>query len=484
VPASENSQTTEQAIWLAFDNLTVTPTATTMTIAYEQPGNAPLAVTLGGQTLTASINRSNPTQNQSVVFAGLEPCHSYSWSVPGSNGTISGQTNTLNAGNSPCSPTESILADKVWRFVGFEHQEERNFGCGGWQSPWPVGYGWRFSEGTTQSGEFGFIHRTYGSSWCSESTVQVSRFELFFDFTPVQVARGIDSATLTGTYSTEGTPPGLEKLCAPGIYQVDKVVWGQNSQGAEWATYTGGPETDDALVLSNNGWGRPFYAANGAFSVPYGQPGAGVVAGFAALNDGFGDLEGGAAPSFAADNNVCMTEINSATLTVTYAPMPPETPVSCKAADTCNGSTVTCNWSPDVFELFATDSKRSSVLVATVDARGGATPVFADPAGSPTTSYSACTINSAGATACAPVGLKSVVPCPVCQPATCASLNASCGSFSDGCGGTLQCGVCHAPCGDPAPQCGPGSYLDTTTCTCKRDFCACGGVYPKCSVCQ
>lgn len=48
--------------------------------------------------------------------------------------------------------------------------------------------------------------------------------------------------------------------------------------------------------------------------------------------------------------------------------------------------------------------------------------------------------------------------CSGCEPATCAELAAECGVVDDGCGGTLECGVCPAPAtcgGTGAPnQCG------------------------------
>src|ERR1700727_2046845 len=77
-----------------FTNLSVTPTDTTMIIAYAEPG-ALLAVTLGSQTVTASAITNSYTQNQSVTFSGLTPCTSYSWSIPAFSGAVTGQTNTL-----------------------------------------------------------------------------------------------------------------------------------------------------------------------------------------------------------------------------------------------------------------------------------------------------------------------------------------------------------------------------------------------------
>jgi hypothetical protein len=53
-----------------------------------------------------------------------------------------------------------------------------------------------------------------------------------------------------------------------------------------------------------------------------------------------------------------------------------------------------------------------------------------------------------------------------CTPRTCASAGANCGSLSDGCGGTLDCGTCTAPetCGGggSANVCGTGACTPRT----------------------
>src|SRR6266545_4100040 len=46
-------------------------------------------------------------------------------------------------------------------------------------------------------------------------------------------------------------------------------------------------------------------------------------------------------------------------------------------------------------------------------------------------------------------------PPPPCQPKTCTSAGASCGSMPDGCGGTLQCGTCP-----PGQTCGANHVCD------------------------
>lgn len=65
-----------------------------------------------------------------------------------------------------------------------------------------------------------------------------------------------------------------------------------------------------------------------------------------------------------------------------------------------------------------------------------------------------------------------------CTPTTCAAQNRSCGTLSDGCGTTLNCGTC-----DPGDTCSGGQ------CGCKNGFKSgtetgidCGGVCPKCAL--
>ncbi len=89
-------------------------------------------------------------------------------------------------------------------------------------------------------------------------------------------------------------------------------------------------------------------------------------------------------------------------------------------------------------------------------------------------------------------GCGGTVTCPACcKPLTCAG---ACGAMSDGCGGNLQCGGCpsglvcnnYNSCQKCATtlKCGPGHYFDEDTCQCHADFCECGGVYPKCKICE
>jgi hypothetical protein len=81
-----------------------------------------------------------------------------------------------------------------------------------------------------------------------------------------------------------------------------------------------------------------------------------------------------------------------------------------------------------------------------------------------------------------------------CTPTTCAALDDDCGSVSDGCGGTLQCGTCQGTnmvcsanqCASRCPTgtCGTGYAWNPGTCSCQKLTCECGGLYPRCKPCN
>src|SRR2546426_2078544 len=82
-----------------------------------------------------------------------------------------------------------------------------------------------------------------------------------------------------------------------------------------------------------------------------------------------------------------------------------------------------------------------------------------------------------------------VIPPPSCAPVTCAALGKNCGSLSDGCGGTLNCGTCSGSqtCGGggKANVCGP---CTPTTCAARGKNCGgipngCGG-WLNCGTCS
>jgi hypothetical protein len=121
-----------------------------------------------------------------------------------------------------------------------------------------------------------------------------------------------------------------------------------------------------------------------------------------------------------------------------------------------------------------------------------------------------CTANNALCVfpaTCGGGGVANVCGQPACSPYTCASINATCGTPSDGCNGTLSCGTCTAPqtcggggtpfvCGQP-PSCVPstctqlgkncgsvddgcGTMIDCGTCV-DPQTCGGGGVANVCA---
>jgi hypothetical protein len=213
-----------------------------------------------------------------------------------------------------------------------------------------------------------------------------------------------------------------------------------------------------------------------------------IVTGFASLDDGFPDLMSDTA-TWAVDNNSCRTTLSDIAMTLTFQPMPPETPI-CTAAISCNSATVTCGASPETFQL----ENAAGTVLATFDGTGGATPTFTVPNTGLPDAYTACTVSSSGATACAPVTFVSDVACPPCVVTT--TCEGSCGPITDNCGGTLQCGGCTAPlvcsnlnyCNKCAhiSACAAGEFFNDDSCTCVATpkVCICGGTYPACKVCQ
>jgi hypothetical protein len=403
-----------------FTNLSVTPTDTTMTIAYAEPG-ALLAVTLGSQTVTASAITNSYTQNQSVTFSGLTPCTSYSWSIPAFSGAVTGQTNTLYTGSTACPATENIYADTLWWFEAAEHQEQQNIGCGNWSYPnWPVGAGWTGARiggpGAEYSGggtglEFGYIHSSNSSSWCAESTVQVWRGELGYTISDEQWARGVTQAVFNARQTTASTS-GAD-FCTGTARALSIETWEQNTQGPAWVGILPSAETDWGLLIDPNLWAHPANGEGGYVNILYGPLSSPrLVAGFAADNDGFADLSDGETQSWAADNNACQSTLSEAHVILTYAPMPPETPI-CTESLNCTTATVTCASSLETFQLWEGSGGN---YIAGFDGTGGATPTLTDPNSAYGDTYSACTINAAGASTCAPVLLTNYVPCPTPPP--------------------------------------------------------------------
>jgi hypothetical protein len=139
----------------------------------------------------------------------------------------------------------------------------------------------------------------------------------------------------------------------------------------------------------------------------------------------------------------------------------------CTGVFTCSGSygTVTdaffqCDPAEGTLQLFRSTSSGSILTNATVfNPNPQETDIyelgFIPPPGTATTWYQVCVTDYSGQQNCGrPIDLDTSLPC-VCTPKTCASLGDMCGSASDGCGGTLNCGTCSSGYSCSSNQCCP-----------------------------
>ncbi len=404
-------------------NLFVLPSATAITISWT--GTGVFTGYLSGPGISPMTAPAVVAgTSQSVTFTGLLACASYSWWLSFDGGSVAqGQVNTRYASFELCPATETIYADEEELFHGYDHQEDGAAYCGDWNiewQNWPVGYGWNEREamnGPYEMVSFGFSHWSDPGSGlfaCPESTVQLNRSQLLYDFSDSQWNRGVANAPLTASVTTQGGSCASNGLPTTVMTELDVQSWaasGELWQGSLWASVMNGPETNTGLALQAGAHAYPLQVSGSNLTVDIGVPlGQRIYAGFAAPNDGFGDMLNGAVPSFAADNNECEATISKAALAVKYAPMPPESPVNCTASIFCGGATVTCNASPDTFELLASDATTTNRVVGTVNAANGVS--FTDPLGSTAETYQVCSLGANGATACSPVVTTSDTLCP------------------------------------------------------------------------
>ncbi len=415
--AAESSETvgaTNEALGSPLSGLSVTSLGTSMVFTYTASGAA-FSITLngpGGATKTATL--STP-QTQTAEFDGLTPCTAYPWSIQ-SAGTVvaSGSTNTRLSGlTGLCSASETILASMKQNFQGMQHEEDQNLFCGNWVfGNMPAnGYGWHYdsqNQGGYSTGEFGYQHFDNGSDHCTETMVHAWRSQLQYVVSPDQWSRGVTNATFNATL-TSGSPTNCVDHVS-GLY-VETWPIPAGTDGL-WAGLVGGPE-NQGLAVSSAQPTYPLVVSGNQISSNFGKPQySTILAGFQA-NDGFADLNYGASQSWARETHDCLASFTNASLTLQYSPLPAETPINCTAAVVCGTATVTCNWSPDVFELFASDPTHPSHVVSTLDATSGPRAItLTDPAGSTAESYAICTVNSAGTRVCGPLTYTSAVACP------------------------------------------------------------------------
>jgi hypothetical protein len=89
-----------------------------------------------------------------------------------------------------------------------------------------------------------------------------------------------------------------------------------------------------------------------------------VGGGFAIPNDGY-PIPTSSNPdhsTYPEDNNSCGTGFDSVTIAATYNPIAPDTPLNCSAVIDCENFTVTCDASPDTFEVHQADNGRDTIV--------------------------------------------------------------------------------------------------------------------------
>jgi hypothetical protein len=212
-----------------------------------------------------------------------------------------------------------------------------------------------------------------------------------FELTPTQLQRK-PRATLNATFG------GTQGSCIPFIMALQETTW-PLPPGPEPYTYVnvlrnlgGGSPNGLAMVHDPNSMGWSTRVSGNHLSADLLFPSSPIVrAGFEAfMKDGLGD-EPITPTSFPQDNASCMAQYDQVELDLAYPPMPPETPLGCTGTALCNGATVSCKWSPDVFTLVAHLAGQPDRVAATLDLTAAPAAVnLSDPAGTPATTYSVC----------------------------------------------------------------------------------------------
>jgi hypothetical protein len=389
--------------------LTVSPTDSQIVLSWT--GAGPYTATLTGldgysSTLTPT---SNVINTQTVTFTGLTACAPYTWSVSLAGSVVqSGAVNTRFSGTALCPATQVVPSTSGWTFEGLEHQGGGS--CSTYLG-WPDSFGWaRHTQGAGgEEVEFGFEH----TSDSCESTVTARRAVLRYALSDAQWARGVSNVVVTATAVRYGGSCAANGLATPYATELRDVFWGQTPDGGLWSVPLGSPETNDAIVHLPYAPEYPIAVSGKTATIDIGVPLFQEIAlGFEAANDGFPDSDPLGSPTFPQDGNVCMSTLENVTMTATFGPLPPETPI-CTASLVCGGATIACNASPETFQLIAADSNNMHRVVQTVDATSGTVaPVMTDALGSSAESYTVCASNSAGTSVCVPVPITSVTACP------------------------------------------------------------------------
>jgi hypothetical protein len=240
--------------------------------------------------------------------------------------------------------------------------------------------------------QVGYQHYSNGASGpmpCYESAVDVRRGYVEFALTDLQRARH-PHATLNATIG------GFQGACLTWIEDFALPMWtlpagdGPYNYIPVFKELGGGPPNPKAITRHGFG-GRAAMTTGNHLSSNFGEElGSTIYAAFESPNDGFGD-DWTPPTSFPQDNNSCLAQFSKVSLDLAYPPMPPDTPLGCSGTVACTGATISCAWEPDVLTLVAHTSGRADRVAQTIDATSGPVAVhFADPAGTPETTYSVC----------------------------------------------------------------------------------------------
>jgi hypothetical protein len=382
-----------------------------VSVFYGHPASlGQLTITLTGPTGTYSavetaFGGAAPSLSHGTFFTGLAPCAPFTWAIVSGNTTYAtGAIHTRATGNTACPSSEALDMSSSIKFhgVGHEFDGSDNLKYGNY----PFGAGWTYDELHTPTGFIvGWQHYDNpGKEWL----VDAYRAQITWKLDDTQMRRVTD-ATVVSPYGMRAGPASCVYQNIRESSEVAVADWPltttQTMNLSPWGNQTwsdalGGPEFGRGLQ-PRVAYGRPISFANGTASVDLGKPTVStLVAGFIGTGDGFPAQVGTVTDTMYAQNNdACMIGLTAPKLQLSYAPLPPNTPLGCSVAIDCNDATISCNAGGDVFEVHQVTSA-GDVAVATVDMTASPSTAFTKTVSqSGGASYYVCTV-SGGQRAC------------------------------------------------------------------------------------
>jgi hypothetical protein len=396
-------------------NVHVTSDASSVTITYARLVTTPFTVTLTGPGGRTTRTDGLVGAKTGAQFTGLDECTSYQFAILEGGTTLqSGTIHTLQTGGVACPASETLQPTKSYVFEGAYHWRNNAPWCssGDWSPAlemYPLNEpGWSVRIG----GQPPVSYRHYWNPGaqplpCQEQFVDVQRsmFEWTFD---ASRTRRMRTATFEATLDPMDT-----QICINQIAQVDLGAWAVTA-GTLTATNDFGQPWSSVLPVGI-GNGRSIDTVQGSTGIPLTFSGRLATAdvtsmaargwfngGFAIPNDGFPAPTGDNPDHtrYPEDNNACGTGFDSVAMNLTYAPIAPDTPMNCSVAMNCNQFTVTCDGSPDAFEVHQ-NRGGADVTMAIAFGSVGATTVSMSSnfsnASEAATPLTVCTASSEGA---------------------------------------------------------------------------------------